>query len=102
MEGVMAEQSSSAGPDASTAQGKGRRATVATSDQSLQSERGNTAIADAVVTKVAGIATREVRGVHELGGGVSRAVGSLTQRVGIGDERSQGVAVEVGEREAAI
>jgi uncharacterized alkaline shock family protein YloU len=68
----------------------------------LQSERGNTAIADAVVTKVAGIATREVRGVHELGGGVSRAVGSVTQRVGIGDERTQGVSVDVGEREAAV
>jgi uncharacterized alkaline shock family protein YloU len=51
---------------------------------------------------VAGIAAREVRGVHELGGGVSRALGSVTQRVGIGDERSQGVSVEVGEREAAV
>ena len=26
----------------------------------------------------------------------------MTQRVGIGDERSQGVSVEVGEREAAV
>jgi uncharacterized alkaline shock family protein YloU len=68
----------------------------------LHTERGNTTISDAVVTKVAGIAAREVRGVHDLGGGVSRAVGSVTQRVGIGDERSQGVSVEVGEREAAV
>jgi uncharacterized alkaline shock family protein YloU len=102
MEDVMADQSTSAGPDASAAQGTGRRTAAASGDQSLQSERGNTTIADAVVTKVAGIATREVRGVHELGGGVSRAVGSITQRVGIGDERSQGVSVEVGEREAAV
>lgn len=68
----------------------------------LQTERGNTTIADAVVTKVAGIAAREVRGVHSLGGGVSKTLGSVTQRVGIGDERSQGVSVEVGEREAAV
>ena len=68
----------------------------------LQTERGNTTIADAVVTKVASIAAREVPGVYRLGGGVSRALGSVTQRVGIGDERSQGVSVEVGEREAAV
>ncbi len=68
----------------------------------LQTERGQTTIADAVVTKVASEAAREVRGVHELGGGVSRAIGSVTQRVGVGDERTQGVSVEVGEREAAV
>ena len=68
----------------------------------LQSERGTTTIADAVVAKVAGIATREVAGVHNLGGGAARAVGAMTQRVGIGDDRTQGVSVEVGEREAAI
>jgi uncharacterized alkaline shock family protein YloU len=54
------------------------------------------------VTKVAGVAAREVRGVYDLGGGVTRALGSVTQRVGVGDERTRGVSVEVGEREAAI
>ncbi|MDP9401257.1 MAG: Asp23/Gls24 family envelope stress response protein [Actinomycetota bacterium] len=68
----------------------------------LQSGRGTTSIADPVVTKVAGIAAREVPGVHALGGGASRAIGGLTQRVGLGDERTQGVSVEVGEREAAV
>jgi uncharacterized alkaline shock family protein YloU len=68
----------------------------------LQSGRGTTSIADPVVTKVAGIAAREVAGVHALGGGVGRALGGITQRVGLGDERSQGVTVEVGEREAAV
>ena len=71
-------------------------------DTPLSSERGNTTIADTVVTKVASIAAREVRGVYDLGGSVSRAVGSVTQRVGIGDERTQGLSVEVGEREAAV
>ncbi|MGI8749752.1 MAG: Asp23/Gls24 family envelope stress response protein [Thermoleophilaceae bacterium] len=68
----------------------------------LDSGRGTTAIDDAVVTKVAGIAAREVRGVFELGGGAARAFGNVTQRVGIGDDRTQGVSVEVGETEAAI
>ena len=68
----------------------------------LQSGRGTTTIADAVVTKVAGIAAREVPGVHAMGGGASRALGTMTHRVGIGDERTQGVSVEVGEREAAV
>lgn len=68
----------------------------------LQSSKGTTKVADTVVTKVAGIAAREVGGVHALGGGTSRAISSVTQRVGIGDERSQGVSVEVGEREAAV
>lgn len=64
--------------------------------------RGTTSIADSVVTKVAGIAAREVPGVYALGGGTTRALGTMTQRVGIGDTRSQGVRVEVGERQAAV
>ena len=68
----------------------------------LQTEKGATTIADTVVTKVASIATREINGVHELGGGTARAVGSVTQRVGIGSQHSQGVSVEVGEKEAAV
>jgi uncharacterized alkaline shock family protein YloU len=76
-------------------------------DQSTTGERASAAakggaIADAVVTKVAGVAAREVRGVYELGGGIARALGGVTQRVGVSDERTQGVSVEVGEREAAV
>src|SRR4051812_47766109 len=91
--GTMSDQSSSS----AVVTQRDDRAAVATP---LKTDRGNTTIANAVVTKVASIAAREVRGVHQLGGGVSRAVGSLTQRVGIGDEHSHGVSVEVGEREA--
>jgi uncharacterized alkaline shock family protein YloU len=68
----------------------------------LESEHGQTTIADSVVTKVAGISAAEVAGVHELGGSASRAVGAVTQKVGLSDGRSQGVSVEVGEKEAAI
>ncbi len=71
-------------------------------DSAHDSDVGTTTIADAVVTKVAGIAAREVAGVHDLGGGAARALGTVTQRVGIGDERTQGVTVEVGELEAAV
>jgi len=78
------------------------QAVATRSSGGLESERGTTTIADVVVTKVAGIASREVAGVHALGGGVSRAVSGVTHRVGIGDDRSQGVSVEVGEREAAV
>ncbi len=71
-------------------------------EASAGSERGATTIADSVVTKVAGIAAREVPGIYQLGGAGSRALGNVTQRVGIGDMRTQGVTVEVGERQAAV
>jgi uncharacterized alkaline shock family protein YloU len=68
----------------------------------LHSELGQTTIGEGVVTRVAGLAAREVPGVHALGGGAARAIGSVTQRVGLGDPRTQGVSVESGEREAAV
>ncbi len=64
----------------------------------LQTDRGITTVADAVVAKMAGIAAREVEGVHELGKSFRRLVG----RVRSGDSLSQGVNVEVGKKEAAI
>ncbi|MEH3034069.1 MAG: Asp23/Gls24 family envelope stress response protein [Aeromicrobium erythreum] len=72
-------------------------------DGALESEQGRTAIADAVVSKIAGIATREVSGVHALGGSATRAVGAIRDRIpGSRTNLSQGVAVEVGERQAAV
>ncbi len=68
----------------------------------LQTEKGQTTIADPVVTKVAGIAAREVGGVYQLGGGVARALGAVTNRLPGGDSTTQGVSVEVGEKEAAV
>lgn len=69
----------------------------------LVSEQGRTSISDAVVAKIAGIATREISGVHELGGGAARAVGALRERIpGSRTNRGQGVSVEVGERQTAI
>jgi uncharacterized alkaline shock family protein YloU len=64
----------------------------------LQTDRGITTVADAVVAKMAGIAAREVEGVHELGKSFRRLVG----RVRPGESLTQGVNVEVGKKEAAI
>ena len=61
---------------------------------------GSTTIADGVVSKIAGIAARTVPGVHDLGGGASRALGALRGRVGQTDH-SQGISVEVGETQVA-
>lgn len=71
-------------------------------NEPLASQKGQTNIADSVVTKVAGLAAGEVAGVHELGGSAARAMGAVTQKVGLTDARSQGVSVEVGEKEAAV
>jgi len=76
---------------------------TSSSSSSLASTQGSTTIADTVVSKIAGIATREVRGVHNLGGGASRAVGALRERIpGASTNHSQGVSVEVGEKQAAV
>jgi uncharacterized alkaline shock family protein YloU len=69
----------------------------------LVTEQGKTTIADVVVSRIAGIAAREVAGVHDLvTQGMGGAVTGLAQRVTRADTRSQGVNVEVGVREAAI
>lgn len=69
----------------------------------LVTDQGRTSIADAVVAKIAGIAAREVTGVHALGGGTARAVGALRDRIpGSRVNHAQGVSVEVGERQAAV
>jgi uncharacterized alkaline shock family protein YloU len=85
------------------------RADLATTERSrggqsspLQTEHGSTSIADGVVSKIAGIAASSVVGVHALGGGAARAMGALRERIpGASTSRSQGVTVEVGERETA-
>ena len=64
--------------------------------------KGKTTIANGVVAKIVGIAAREidgVKGVVNVGAGAT--ISGLATRVTRGDTRSQGVSVEVGEREAA-
>jgi len=69
----------------------------------LKTSQGITTIADGVVQKIAGLATREVSGVHDLGGGAARTLGAIRERIpGSSQSSGQGVSVEVGERQAAI
>lgn len=71
----------------------------------LQTAKGRTQIADGVVAKIAGLAAREVAGVHDMGKGTARAFGQIKERFqprGGKPSITQGVSVEVGERQAAI
>lgn len=69
----------------------------------LVTPKGTTSIDSGVVAKIAGLAAREVAGVYNMGAGTARALGAVRGMVS-GDKASatQGVSVEVGERQAAI
>ncbi|MFF5359151.1 Asp23/Gls24 family envelope stress response protein [Streptomyces scabiei] len=65
--------------------------------------RGRTTIADGVVEKIAGLAAREVVGVHAMGSGLSRTFGAVRDRVPGGAKSvTRGVKVEVGEVQTAL
>lgn len=69
----------------------------------LHTEHGDTAIAETVVQKLAGMAAREVPGVYAMGTAARRAFNNLTERIpGSQTNVSGGVTVEKGERQAAI
>ncbi|MGH9066277.1 MAG: Asp23/Gls24 family envelope stress response protein [Acidimicrobiales bacterium] len=70
----------------------------------LQTERGTTRIADTVVAKIAAMSTREIPGVQAMGKSMARAFGTMRSRIpgGASNTATQGIAVEVGERQAAI
>nr|WP_230421045.1 Asp23/Gls24 family envelope stress response protein [Actinomadura soli] len=69
----------------------------------LVTSGGRTKIADTVVAKVATMAARQVGGVHEMGAGMSRTIGSVRERLpGMASDATQGVDVQVGERQAAV
>jgi uncharacterized alkaline shock family protein YloU len=65
---------------------------------------GKVTIDESVVQKIAGIACREISGVHAMGVSTSRAFGAVRERIpgSSGPNVAQGVGVEVGETEAAI
>ncbi|MEU0384051.1 MULTISPECIES: Asp23/Gls24 family envelope stress response protein [Streptomyces] len=65
--------------------------------------RGRTTIADGVVEKIAGLAARDVDGVHAMGSGLSRTFGAVRDRVPGGAKSvTRGVKAEVGEVQAAL
>ncbi|WP_017587913.1 Asp23/Gls24 family envelope stress response protein [Nocardiopsis ganjiahuensis] len=66
---------------------------------------GRTDIADHVVAKIAGMAAREVRGVHRMGGGAARAFDAVRERIPGStstNTAARGVSVEVGQTQTAV
>ncbi|SHF56173.1 Uncharacterized conserved protein YloU, alkaline shock protein (Asp23) family [Jatrophihabitans endophyticus] len=76
---------------------------VTTNDR-LNTDDGKITVAQSVVSKIAGVACREISGVHAMGTSGSRAFGAIRERIpgSSGPNVSQGVGVEVGESQAAI
>ncbi len=70
----------------------------------LMTRDGKITVAQSVVQKIAGIACREVSGVHSMGAGTARAFGAIRERIpgSSGPNVAQGVGVEVGETQAAV
>ncbi|EST22257.1 Asp23/Gls24 family envelope stress response protein [Streptomyces roseochromogenus] len=65
--------------------------------------RGRTTIADGVVEKIAGLAARDVVGVHAMGSGLARTFGAVRDRVPGGSRSvARGVKAEVGEVQTAL
>jgi uncharacterized alkaline shock family protein YloU len=65
--------------------------------------RGRTTVADGVVEKIAGLAAREVVGVHAMGAGMTRTFGAMRDRVpGSRTSVARGVKAEVGEVQTAL
>jgi uncharacterized alkaline shock family protein YloU len=57
---------------------------------------GDTTVTDGVIAKVAGLAVRDIPGVHALGGGAARVIGQLRDRIGQTD-LTQGISVDAQE-----
>lgn len=71
-------------------------------NNNLETQYGTTTIDDVVVSKIAGIAAREVSGVDSLGGGGARMIGNIRESFGASEDVRQGVDVEVTEGTARI
>jgi uncharacterized alkaline shock family protein YloU len=63
--------------------------------------RGETVINTSVIAKIAGLAARDVSGVHSLGGSAARALGAIREAISSTDH-TQGVGVEVAEGQATV
>ena len=64
---------------------------------------GTTTVADGVVARIAGLAAREIPGVHALSTpGIGGTIADIAVKMTRGDNRGMGVDVEVGQREAAV
>lgn len=69
----------------------------------LQTDRGVTTLDETVVAKIAGMAAREVPGVHDMGNAVRRAFSAVADRIPNGQTNvTGGIGVEKGETQAAV
>ncbi|MEU8528834.1 MULTISPECIES: Asp23/Gls24 family envelope stress response protein [Streptomyces] len=95
------DETSATEPQAST-----RRTSVTKRGGGDPGARGRTTIADGVVEKIAGLAARDVDGVHAMGSGLSRTFGAVRERVPGGGGKTSGVTrgvkAEVGEVQTAL
>jgi uncharacterized alkaline shock family protein YloU len=76
---------------------------LAVPSQSIQLDtgQGKTIIADGVVAKIAGVAAREIDGVHDLVA-ITSGIAGFAGRLSRSETKISGVSVEVGQREAAV
>ncbi|MBT2390335.1 Asp23/Gls24 family envelope stress response protein [Streptomyces sp. ISL-1] len=81
-----------------------RRTSVTKRGGGDPASRGRTTIADGVVEKIAGLAARDVVGVHAMGSGLARSFGAVRDRVPGGSKSTatRGVKAEVGEVQTAL
>jgi uncharacterized alkaline shock family protein YloU len=100
----MTESTRSTSPTTARAQSESGDNTPAVTNDRLQTDDGKISVAQAVVQKIAGVACREISGVHAMGTGTTRAFGALRERIPgrSGPNVAQGVGVEVGEAQAAV
>ncbi|MCX4619373.1 Asp23/Gls24 family envelope stress response protein [Streptomyces albogriseolus] len=101
----MTEGGSVRAPDTDKTLGDsgGRRGQGTRRGGGAPADRGRTTIADGVVEKIAGMATRDVVGVHAMGSGISRTFGAMRERVPGGSKSpTRGVKAEVGEVQTAL
>lgn len=104
----MAETPTTSTPPAQTGGGhkpssSGVERQASSGGGALHTDHGTTTIASSVVAKIAALAAQEIPGVQALGKTLSRTFGSIRSKVPGGSQAAtQGVSVEVGERQAAI
>lgn len=71
-------------------------------NENLETDHGTTVIDDNVVGKIAGIAAREVSGVHNLGGGAARMWGAVRESFTSSTNVQQGVNVAVDQGHVSV
>jgi uncharacterized alkaline shock family protein YloU len=86
-----------AGPQDTTLEGR------MSESRTGKKDGGATTISDQVVAKIAGIAAREVEGVHELTAqGITGTISGLANKVSGGEGHDTGVKVQVGQQETIV